>query len=159
MSLSKHKSTEGATDDWITPKWVVKPLGKFDLDPCASQQQPWRCAQHNWTRRGLILPWKGRVWLNPPFNRYQRPRWMERMAEHNNGIMLIPAAMETKAFRTYVFGIASGICALKERPHFCYPNGTTAPFNSGATFLLVAYGFSNLVALQRSKLGTVLLEL
>lgn len=94
--------------------------------------------------------------LNPPFHRYQRPIWMLRMAEHGNGIMLIPAATETEAWNDYVWNRSSGVCFLRGRPHFHYVDGSRAKANSGCSIALIAYGKSNLDCLQKAKLGFVL---
>ena len=103
--------------------------------------------------------WFGRVWCNPPFNRYQRHRWMRKMAAHGNGIMLVPAACETQAFRDYVWGGAcSGVMFLFKRPHFYSAAGVRSAANSGCTICLVAYGDHNLEALRRSGLGIVVKE-
>lgn len=81
---------------------------------------------------------------------------MKRMAEHNNGIMLIPAACETKVFQKWVFQKATGLLMLDHRPHFHYVDGTRAPANSGCTICLVGYGEHNFEVLQRCGLGTPL---
>ncbi len=80
------------------------------------------------------------------------------MADHNDGILLIPAACETKAFSDYVWGHATGILMLYKRPHFCDQDGIEAKTNSGCTICLVAYGRDNLDVLRKSGLGKVLLE-
>lgn len=54
-----HTRGKHTTDDWITPKWLIERLGPFDLDPCASQLQPWPCAKRQLTEFGLIHPWGG----------------------------------------------------------------------------------------------------
>jgi len=130
----------------------------FDLDPCAPAVRPWDTAEIHYSEEdnGLSKEWKGRVWLNPPFNRKERPAWMQRMAEHGNGIMLIPAACETKAFYDHVWGKADAILFLKGRPHFHFVNGARAPFNSGTSIVLIAYGAENVKSLEQSGLGQVL---
>jgi hypothetical protein len=158
--MKAHQQTIGLNDEWLTPRWILAPLGEFDLDPCSPVERPWNTARTHYTIQndGLKLPWAGRVWLNPPFNRNERPEWMQRMAAHNNGIMLVPAACETEAFQRHVFGKASGILMLSRRPHFCAVDGVEAKANSGCTICLVSYGQSNLDALIDSGLGTVLME-
>lgn len=160
MALNGHQKSIGITDDWITPIEILKHLGVFDLDPSASINQPWATAKSHFTIKddGLKKEWTGRIWLNPPFNRYDRPLWMKKMSEHNNGIMLIPAACETKPFQKFVFGKATGILMLNHRPVFCFPNGQKANGNAGATICLISYGKENLKALKESNLGTVLIE-
>ena len=70
MTLGSHQRSVGKSQSWITPKHIIDALGPFDLDPCASDPRPWDCAECNLTTRGLDLAWYGKVWLNPPFDRY-----------------------------------------------------------------------------------------
>lgn len=158
--MKKHQTTTGITDEWLTPPEILSALGSFDLDPASMVCSPWKTANTHYTIRdnGLEKEWFGRVWLNPPFNRYSRPLWMKRMSEHNNGIMLIPAACETEAFYDYVWGKASGVLMLKGRPYFYRPDGTKANANSGCTICLCAYGDENLKSLIKSGLGVVVRE-
>lgn len=158
--MKAHQRTIGNSDSWGTPSWIWKPLGRFDLDPCGMPGRPLPSVDKTicLPEDGLVAEWCGRVWLNPPFNRYERPKWMAKMAQHNNGIMLVPAACETDAFKWYVWRRASGVLMLHRRPHFVGTDGVEAKANSGCTICLVAYGQENLVALMDSGLGPVLLE-
>lgn len=160
--MKSHQRTVGKTDIWLTPPEILSALGVFDLDPCAAPQVRLKCASRNfalpgndglrrkWSFRGMKKP---RVWCNPPFNRYQRPRWMKAMAEHGNGILLIPAATETKAFYDWVWGRAHAICFLRGRPHFLHASGERAKANCGCSIALVAYGNSNAKTLAKANLG------
>lgn len=67
------------THDWLTPPEILHALGGFDLDPCASEHQPWRTAARQLTIRddGLKQKWSGRVWCNPPYGPFAA-RWLER---------------------------------------------------------------------------------
>lgn len=158
--MKQHQKSVGLNDEWLTPRWILEPLGRFDLDPCAPVDRPWATADRHYTIEddGLSKNWDGRVWLNPPFNRYQRNEWMRRMADHGNGIMLIPAACETKPFREHVFGVCSGLLMLSRRPHFYFVDGSEAKANSGCTICLVAYGDENFEVLANSGLGICLVE-
>ena len=63
MTLGSHQRCVGETQSWITPKPLIAALGgpeAFDLDPCASDPQPWPCAKTSWTTGGLQRPWHGR---------------------------------------------------------------------------------------------------
>lgn len=157
MSLSGHQSARAVTVEWLTPPNILKALGSFDLDPCAPIVRPWPMAAHHFTKidDGLSKEWFGRVWCNPPFGR-EAVRWLRRMVSHNNGVALIPARTETAMFYECVWGKASAICFVKGRPHFHFPNGDRAPFNSGAPICLVAYGSANADALSASGLGVTL---
>lgn len=146
MTLGSHQRTIGKSQQHLTPKWLIDLLGPFDLDPCASNPRPWDCASTNWTERGLDQPWFGRVWLNPPFNRYEVATWVQRLADHGNGICLLHARTETDWF-TPVWREASGILFLSKRLKFCKEDGTEQPANSGAPAVLCSFGQSNLLSL------------
>ena len=156
MALSSHQSARMKNDEWLTPPEVMAKLGAFDLDPCSPINRPWPTAGKHYTvlDDGLRRPWHGRVWCNPPFGR-EAIKWLRRMAEHGNGIALIPARTETTMFYETVWGVADAVLFIKGRPHFHYVDGSRAPFNSGAPICLVAYGKENKEALIRSGLGIV----
>ena len=159
--MKKHQSTIGKNDEWLTPPEILKALFDasgmmFGLDPCNAVNAPpqFRYSAFSLTEGGLEFDWSPySVWVNPPFNRYERPKWMKKISEHNNGILLVPAACETDAFYKYVWGKASGILFLKGRPHFHYADGTKAKANSGCTICLISYGKQHLKTLQNSGLG------
>ena len=156
MGLSGHQSAAMKNDEWLTPPEILRTLGEFDLDPCAPVVRPWSMAKWHYDKNdnGLEQPWKGRVWLNPPFGR-EAVKWLRKMKTHGNGIALIPARTETAMFYETVWGAADGVLFLKGRPHFHFVDGRRAAFNSGAPIALVAYGSDNLEALRHSGLGFV----
>ena len=159
MGLSGHQSAKMKNDEWLTPPEILAALGKFDLDPCSPIVRPWNTAMRHYTVEddGLSKPWNGRVWLNPPFGK-EAVKWLRRMAQHGNGISLIPARTETAMFYETVWGVASGVLFIKGRPHFHYVCGRRAPFNSGAPICLVAYGENNLDSLRKCGLGIVVIS-
>jgi hypothetical protein len=115
---NKHGGATGK-DEWITPPGIIKALGKFDLDPCAPSKRRFETARHYFTKKenGLLQNWKGRVWLNPPYGS-QTKLWLEKLCEHGNGIALIFARTETKAFFDYVWKHADAIFFIKNRLRF-----------------------------------------
>ncbi len=144
MSLSSHQSARSQTCDWLTPPEWIKALGPFEIDPCASVDQPWRTAQIQWTvgADGLTRPWPGFVWLNPP---YGPPSvinpWIEKLARCNHGIACIPARTETKLWFKEIWPKARAVLFVEGRPHFHRPvTGERAKANSGAPIALIAYG-------------------
>jgi hypothetical protein len=156
MSLSAHQSARMKNDEWLTPPDVLAALGRFDLDPCSPVARPWDTAALHYTAEddGLSRQWFGRVWCNPPFGR-EAVKSLRRMAEHGNGIALIPARTETAMFYECVWGVADAVLFIKGRPHFHYVDGRRAAFNSGAPICLVAYGDNNAAILRSSGLGHV----
>jgi len=52
MNVSFETGCDGSTattHDWLTPPELLQALGAFDMDPCASQYQPWRTAAQQFT--------------------------------------------------------------------------------------------------------------
>ena len=125
--------------EWMTPPQIIKSLGDFDLDPCASEECQWKTADRQYTidDDGLTQKWEGRVWLNPPYGK-KTEKWLKKMKEHNNGIVLIFARTETKMYFDHVWENANGIRFLKRRIKFLKPNGTIIG-SSGAPSVLISY--------------------
>lgn len=139
--IGGHQTTKGKNDEWITPPEIIQALGEFDLDPCSAINQPWDTANNYYTidDDGLLMPWFGRVWLNPPYNRYLIPMWMEKMAMHKNGTALVFARTETEWFQRFVFPHCQSILFIDGRLHFHYIDGARAKANAGAPSVLIAY--------------------
>jgi hypothetical protein len=145
---------EGLTNDWWTPRWIVEPLGAFDLDPCAGVgQTPLAHAVYVPPQDGLALPWHGRVWCNPPYGPNVHA-WADRMATHGRGILLIFARVETKAWRD-IWGKSSGILFPSRRITFEKPDGTKAKSGT-APSALIAYGDANVEALRKCGIAGAL---
>ena len=141
------------THDWLTPPEILSALGSFDMDPCASQHQPWRTAAQQFTIEddGLARDWSGRVWCNPPYGPHAE-KFLRRMAEHGNGIAFIFARTETKAFQEWCWKRADGMLFMAGRVRFRLPGGGQAG-TAGAPSVLVAYGRENLKALRESGIA------
>lgn len=140
-----HQNGADTSDVWLTPRRILDPLGPFDLDPCTPPEQPWPTAARRYTEadNGLIKPWEGRVWMNPPYSRPAYSQFMARMAEHDWGIALIFARTETRDFFAHVWESASGLLFLKGRVAFHRPDGSLGIGNSGAPSVLCAYGIED----------------
>lgn len=158
MTLGSHQTTIGKSQVHLTPRFIIEALGSFDLDPCAADPRPWDCAAENWSKDGLgSVPWFGRVWLNPPFDRYQVGLWIDRLARHGHGTTLLHARTETEWFRP-VWQSASLILFLSQRIKFCRPDGSEQPANSGAPVVLIAFGDDDANHLRASGLQGALVE-
>jgi len=145
-----HESPfEGDSNDWITPKWIIDafdslaPKGErfFDLDPCASLTQPWPTAARMFTERdnGLMQPWEGRVYCNPPYGPHTGV-WCEKLAKHGNGIALIFARVETRLWHDFIFPLAAAVLFPAGRMLIARPDGTVGKATSGAPSAIIAYG-------------------
>lgn len=147
------------THDWLTPPDLLSRLGEFDMDPCASQFQPWRTAavQYTISDDGLSRPWCGRVWCNPPYGPHAE-KFLRRMAAHGNGVALIFARTETKAFQQWCWRSAHGMLFMAGRIRFRLPGGGTAG-PAGAPSVLIAYGHNNVEALERSGIAGYIVKL
>ena len=81
-------------DDAYTPPWVFDRMGiEFDLDVCSPPGGiPWVPAVRYYTQAddGLLQPWQGRVWMNPP---WKAPKpWVARFITHADGVALVPCS-------------------------------------------------------------------
>ncbi len=157
--MGSHQSHDMGKDEWLTPPEIIRALGTFDLDPCAplKSKRPWDTAISHFTidDDGLSKKWHGRVWLNPPYGD-QTERWLEKLANHGNGIALIFARTETATWRRQIWGRADAILFIQGRLHFYHASGVKAKHNAGAPSALIAYGCSNVAALERCGITGVL---
>ena len=153
MSIGGHQSAAMLKDEWLTPPEIIKDLGEFDLDPCSPIRRPWDTADLHYTIEddGLSQPWHGRVWCNPPYG-LEAARWLERLADHGNGIALIFARTETRMFFEQVWNKADAVLFIEGRLHFHHVDGTRARANAGAPSVLVAYGHENRGVLKSSDI-------
>lgn len=149
VGMGSHQSAAMLNDEWLTPPCIIESLGEFDLDPCAPITRPWDTAKKHYTviDNGLSQKWEGRVWCNPPYG-LEAAKWLNKLAEHGQGIALIFARTETKMFFKEVWPKASAVLFLEGRLYFHYVDGTKAKANSGAPSVLVAYGFEDAEALK-----------
>lgn len=146
------------THDWLTPPEILQALGPFDLDPCASEHQPWKTAARQLTIKddGLKQPWSGRVYCNPPYGPFAA-RWLERCAEHGNAVAFVFARTETAVFQDHVWPKASALLFLRGRVSFRLPGGGRAG-PAGAPSVLIAYGAENATALAGCSLNGALVR-
>jgi len=138
MNPNKPNNTK---DEWLAPPWLLEKLGPFDLDPCAPIDRPWPMAEKHYTYldNGLMMPWEGRVWCNPPYGKHAE-HWLAKCANHGNCLALVMARTETKWFHRTIWNEAHAIFFFKGRLYFYHVDGTKAKGNCGAPSCLVAYG-------------------
>lgn len=132
--------TKDNKDEWLTPPYIFEALQPFDIDVCQPVSPPWLIAPKGFDifDDGLAQSWGGAfIWCNPPYGK-ETPKWLAKMAEHNNGIALIFARTDTRMFHDYVFN-ADAILFIKGRLSFYDVHGVKGG-TAGAPSCLVAYG-------------------
>jgi len=117
------------SDRYFTPAelldLVLAQWGSVDLDPAWDPESLVKAKKHFDIRKGqdgLILPWRGKVWLNPPYS--STSSWVVRAAQHaaagGEVLALVQAAVGSAYWRNYVWPWAS-VCCLSPRPKFGRP--------------------------------------
>jgi len=98
--MAEHEPCIGETSEWFTSPEIFAALRlKFDLDPCS----PGRGLCHVPAKRiytkeddGLVQPWFGLVFCNPPFGgRNGHVPWLRKFFAHGNGIAIVRAYTST----------------------------------------------------------------
>lgn len=142
QTMGGNQSGRMQSGVWLTPRRILDPLGRFDLDPCAAPNpELWPTATRHIALPddGLTADWTGRVWLNPPYNIHARD-WLARLADHGFGTALTFARTDTGWFADHVWNQANALLFLRGRVRFHLPDGQLARDNGGAPSVLAAYG-------------------
>lgn len=144
---------KASTDEWFTPLNFIRALGEFDLDPACGALCRNRTARRRYQEHGLEQAWAGRVWLNPPFSD-ARP-WVEKLAAHGNGILLVFARTDAVWFQRAV-AAAGAVFAIKGRIQFTRPGG--GPSRCPLGCVLIPFGGANIRAIRRSGIPGLFLS-
>ena len=155
--MAKNMPPVAQTHVWCTPQYILDALGKFDLDPCACEQRKLKGVRRHYYTDGLSKAWNGRVWCNPPYGA-EGYKWLERMAEHGNGIALYPCRFETVGFYKAVWCKAHALLIFSGRPHFLRPDGSVPPGNTGAPSCLIAYSAEDARILRSCSIAGIYTE-
>lgn len=146
----------GETDEWYTPRYIFDALGeRFDLDVAAPHDGPRHVPCDEWySDLSLVLPWRGFVWMNPPFGHQATKRaWLNKFFLHGNGIALVPDRTSAPWFQEYA-PRADAILWVDGKIKFEKPDGTIGESPGTGTALFGA-GERAASALIRSRLGMV----
>lgn len=145
VSMISNIHFSSSKDEWNTPLEIVQRVrvvfgGYIDLDPCGSIDGGCVGANTTFTvaEDGLILPWLGKVYMNPPYGR-SATKWVDKaLTEYVKGnasemIILVAARTDTRWF--WALGEAADCwCAIKGRLHFSN-SVNAAPFPSAMFYL------------------------
>ncbi len=136
------------TDRYFTPRWIVDLVieqfgGVIDTDPCADPLSDIP-ATHRFDARegadGLIKPWVGRCFVNPPYS--DVAPWVLRAVQHaasgGEVIMLINAATDTQYWTSYVFEHGT-VAFVNKRVKFAKP-GSSKPVANLYPSAIVYFG-------------------
>ncbi len=133
-------------DEWYTPKKYLDAaravMGDIDLDPASNcKANKFVQAKLFYTKKqdGLSLPWKGRVFLNPPYKQPLVAAFTKKLVDEyvvgnvKQAILLTNNSTDTKWWH-YAAGIACAVCFTSGRISFYRDKEYNAPTN-GQVFL------------------------
>lgn len=128
--MRKEVMFSSKSDDWETPQDFFDKVNEefnFTLDVCATEQNSKCPDYYSREQNGLIQPWIGTVWCNPPYGTAIK-HWVKKAAESAcTVVMLLPARTDTAWFHDYIYGKAE-IRFIRSRLKF--GNADRAPFPS-----------------------------
>jgi site-specific DNA-methyltransferase (adenine-specific) len=116
---------------------LIRLFGAFDLDACATaataKAPSWFGADSPTAPDGLVLPWWGRTFVNPPYGTISTRRWLEKchheaLSGHAEVVALIAARTDTVAWHAHVMQ-ATHVLLLRGRLTFVGA-ANSAPFPS-----------------------------
>ena len=141
-----------ANDELYTPKHIFDALNlRFDLDVCAPIEGPLHTPADKWYSQlddGLVKPWFGRVWMNPPFSKPSV--WVEKWLDHKNGIALLPLSGNSKWW-SKLWNEEVGVVMVPPNTGFINTEGEVKKIMYGIS--LWAINETNITALKDSKIG------
>ena len=149
--MKKNVLAPKPTDEWYTPLEIVRTLGHFDLDPAAARGHPTADCLYTKDEDGLTRDWVGRVWLNPPYSQPLLKKFLDRMVEHYDGILLLFNRCDNAMFHDIIFPKATAMKFLRRRIRFIRPDGSQGGSPSCGS-VLIAFGIENANLLRESVL-------
>lgn len=123
-----------SNDEWYTPPDIIararKVLGSIDLDPASSKiAQLTVEAEKYYTKEdnGLLFPWEGKVWCNPPYSAALIKKFTQKFSQEfidgtmTGGIILTNSGTDTLWNQNLKDGVQ---VYTKGRISFLQPDGT-----------------------------------
>ena len=150
-----HEPSNSEKIEWYTPPNIFEKLSfTFDLDVCsAGEGKDHVPARSRYTKEdnGLIQPWHGTVWCNPPYGKYTA-KWLRLMAKHDDGIALVFARTGTKWWHEVV-PTTNVVCFISGRLRFINGNDGRMGSSAGSDSVLLAWGGVATEVVLASKIG------
>ena len=108
------------SDNWETPSYLYDELNQefnFNFDPC-----PLHYGEIPKEKDGLLIDWKERNFINPPYSRKLKEAFVKKALEESNKgklcVLLLPVSTSTILFHEYILPNAKEIRFLKGRVKF-----------------------------------------
>ena len=134
-AIKPHVANNSGENEWYTPSQFIEAaravMGGIDCDPASSEvAQRTVKADTYFTKDddGLVQPWHGRVWMNPPYSQPEIGQFVERLVEHvksgevTQAVVLVNNGTETR-WGQALLGAAIGACFVSGRIRFLDPEG------------------------------------
>ena len=130
-----YLSQNSGNNEWYTPNYIIdaarNTMGSIDLDPASSAiaNQTVR-AEKYYTKEddGLMQPWFGNIWLNPPYCRSLISQFSSatiiKRPDYDQAIVLVNNATETRWFQDLLRNCNS-FCIFNGRIKFIDVDGKT----------------------------------
>lgn len=131
-----HVANNSGNNEWYTPAAFIGSaravMGGIDLDPASSviaNRTVGAATFYTVAEDGLVQPWAGRVWMNPP---YAQPhvadfcaKLVEELGNVSQACVLVNNGTETQWFQL-LLAHCSAVCLLRGRVKFLDPEGNAS---------------------------------